>query len=138
MGVGKITKRTVREVIEKIVDKGKMVNKTYLIKDKEAYIVEKSEIYGAHGIPIDIHTFTEELQQVLHDVGGRIIRNGIKPESAQRYARILIQRVNRDKGLSDIHKRRTRTDPIKVLGLSQNRLFQARLVYVPQYISYVQ
>ena len=54
MGVGKITKRTVREVIEKIVDKGKMVNKTYLIKDKEAYIVEKSEIYGAHGIPIYI------------------------------------------------------------------------------------
>ena len=73
MGVGKITRLIVREVIEKIVVRGEMGNKTYLIKDKEAYIVEKSEIYGAHGIPIDIHTFTEELQQVLHDVGGRII-----------------------------------------------------------------
>ena len=54
MGVGKITRLIVREVIEKIVVKGKMGNKTYLIKDKEAYIVETSEIYGAHGIPIYI------------------------------------------------------------------------------------
>ena len=41
--------------------------------------METSEIYGAHGIPIYIQTFTDELQQVLHDVGGRIIGNGIKP-----------------------------------------------------------
>ena len=33
MGVGKITKRTVREVIEKIVVKGKMGNTTYLINE---------------------------------------------------------------------------------------------------------
>ena len=36
MGIGKITKRIVREVIDKIVVKGKRGNKTYLIKDKEA------------------------------------------------------------------------------------------------------
>ena len=53
-----------------------------------------SEIYGPHGIPRDIHTFTEYLQQVLHDGGGRIIGNIIKPSSAQRYDRISIQRVN--------------------------------------------
>ena len=70
MGIGKITKRIVREVIDTIFVKGKGGNKTYLIKDKEAYIMETSEIYGAHGIPIDIHTFTDEIQQVLHDVGG--------------------------------------------------------------------
>ena len=54
MGIGKITKRIVREVIDKIVVKEKRGNKTYFIKDKEAYIMETSEIYGAHGIPIDI------------------------------------------------------------------------------------
>ena len=81
MGIGKITKRIVREVIDKIVVKGKRGNKTYLIKDKEAYLMEISEIDRAHGIPIDIQTFTGELQQVLHDVGGRIIGNVIKPES---------------------------------------------------------
>ena len=81
MGIGKITKRIVREVIDKIFVKGKGGNKTYLIKDKEAYIMETSEIYGAHGIPIDIQTFTDELQEVLHDVGEQIIGNVIKPES---------------------------------------------------------
>ena len=70
MGIGKITKRIVREVIDKIVVKEKRGNKNYLIKDKEAHITETSEIYGAHGIPIDIQTFTDEIQQVLHDVGG--------------------------------------------------------------------
>ena len=81
MGIGKITKIIVREVIDKIFVKEKWGNKTYLIKDKEAYIMETSEIDGAHGIPIDIQTFTDDLQQVLHDVGGQIIGNVIKPES---------------------------------------------------------
>ena len=44
----------------------------------------------------DIHTFTDKLNQVLHDVGRKIIDNGIKPSSAQKYARRLIQRVNRN------------------------------------------
>ena len=34
MGVGKITRRIVIEVIEKIVAKKKRINKTYLIKDE--------------------------------------------------------------------------------------------------------
>ena len=38
MGIGKITKIIVREVIDKIVVKEKRGNKTYLIKEKEAYI----------------------------------------------------------------------------------------------------
>ena len=56
-----------------------MGNKTYHLKDEEAYIVATSEIDGAHGLPRDIQTFTNGLQQVLHDVGGRSIGNGIKP-----------------------------------------------------------
>ena len=53
-----------------------------------------SEIYGAHGLPRYIHTFPDEIQQVLHGVGGKSIGNDIKPASAQRYTRRLIQRVN--------------------------------------------
>ena len=53
-----------------------------------------SEIDGSHGLPRYIHTFTDKLQQVLHDVGEQIIDNGIKPASSQRYSHRLIQRVN--------------------------------------------
>ena len=69
MGDGKLTKRIVREVTEKIVVTKKRGNKIYLLKDEEAYIVATLEIDGAHGLPRDIQTFTGELQQVLHDVG---------------------------------------------------------------------
>ena len=95
MGVGKITNRIVIWVIANKVFKKKIGNKTYLLKYKEAYIVATSEIDGAHGLPRDIVTFTKELQQVLHDVGQQIIGNSIKPESAQRYSCIVIQRLNR-------------------------------------------
>ena len=54
MGVGKITKRIVREVIAKIVVKNKSGNRNYLLNEEEAYIVATSEIYGAHGLPRDI------------------------------------------------------------------------------------
>ena len=75
MGVGKITKRIVIEVIAKIFVKNKSENKNNLIKEEESYIVATSEIDGAHGLPRDIETFTNELQQVLHDVGKIIIGN---------------------------------------------------------------
>ena len=42
-----------------------------------------------------IYTFTNKLQQVIHDVGKKIIGNGIKPQSSPRYARRLIWCVNR-------------------------------------------
>ena len=42
MGVGKITKRIVRDVTEKIFINTKRGNKTYLLKDEEEYIVETS------------------------------------------------------------------------------------------------
>ena len=46
-----------------------MGEKTYLLKGKEAYIVATSEIDGAHGLPRDMKTFTDKLQQVIHEVG---------------------------------------------------------------------
>ena len=92
---GKTKKIIVREVITKKVVKNKTGNKTYLLKDKESHIVATSEIYGANELPRDIYTFTNELQQVLHDVGKRIISNIIKSKSTQRYDCRLIQRVNR-------------------------------------------
>ena len=82
--------------MDKIVVTKKRGNKTYLLKDEEAYIVATSEIDGAHGLPRYIQSFTDELQQMLHDVGVQIIANGIKPSSTQSYARRLMQRVNRN------------------------------------------
>ena len=81
MGVIKITKRIVSEVIEKIVVT-KKGGGAYLLKYEEAYILETSEIYGSHGISRYIQTFTDKLQQAPHAVDGKIIRNGIKPASA--------------------------------------------------------
>ena len=83
MDVGKIKKRKVREMIEKIVVTKKRGNKTYPLKDKEAYIVAASEIDGAQGLPRYIQTFTDKLQQVIHGVGGRSIGNDIKTSSSK-------------------------------------------------------
>ena len=52
-----------------------------------------SEIKGAHGLPRDIVRFTNEVQQVLHDVGKQSISNGIKPKSSQRYAHRVINSI---------------------------------------------
>ena len=94
MGFGKITKRIVRELIDKIVVTQNRGKKTYLLKYEEEYIVTTSEIYEAHGLPRYIQTFTEELQQVLHDAVGLSIDNDIKLSSEQSYDCILIQHIN--------------------------------------------
>ena len=121
MGVGKITKGIVREAAEKIVVKKKRGNKTYLLKDEKTYIMTTSEIDGSHGIPRDIHKFTDKLQRVIHDIGGQSIGNGINPSSAQRYACRLIQRVNRTEEGEEGQKRRMRIGLIKVSGLGRKR-----------------
>ena len=71
-----------------------------------------SEIDVAHGLPRDIQTLTDELQQVLHDLGRQIMVNFSKPSSAQRYARRLIQRVNRNEEGAEVQKRKTRAGMI--------------------------
>ena len=84
-----------------------------------------SEIYGAHGLPRDINTFIDKIQPVLHEVGGRIIGNGIKLSSAQKYACRLIQRVNRNEEGAEGQKQIKITGMIKVLGLSHRRANQS-------------
>ena len=100
-------------------------NKTFLLKDKEAYIVTTSEIDGAHVLQRDIVSITDELQQVLRDVGKQSIGNGIQPKYAQRYVCIVIQHVNREEEEAEGQKRRTRTGMIKVSGLSHKRSKQS-------------
>ena len=79
MCVEKIIKILVREVIAEIVVKKKCGSKTYLLKYEESYIVAISEIDGSLVLLRDIYTFTNELQQLIHDVGQRIISNASKP-----------------------------------------------------------
>ena len=54
------------------------------------------EIYNACVLPRDIVSLFNELQQVIHDVSKRSTSNGIQAKSAQRYARIVMQHVNRE------------------------------------------
>ena len=56
-------------MIENVFVKNISGPKSYLIKDEEAYIVTKLEIYCAPGLPRDIVILTNEIQQVLYDVG---------------------------------------------------------------------
>ena len=83
-------------MIENVFVKNISGPKSYLIKDEEAYIVTKLEIYCAPGLPRDIVILTNEIQQVLYDVGKKRTSNGIQPKSAQRYDCIFIQIINRE------------------------------------------
>ena len=76
-----------------------------------------SEIDGSYGLPRYVHTFTDKLQQMLHDVGGKIIDNVIKPASSQRYACRLIQPANKNEEGSELQKKRTRRGMIQISGL---------------------
>ena len=138
MGVGKIAKKIVTELISKIVVKNKIGKKTYLLNEKEAcllkykeaYIVATSEIDRSNGLPRDILTFTNELQQVIHEVCKLSIGNLFQPKSAQRYARRVIWRLNREEEEAEGQKRKTSTVMIKILFLIHKRENQsdARLV----------
>ena len=60
IGAGKIKNKIVIEVIVENFVKNKGDKKTYFLKDEEAYIVSKSEIDGAHGLPRDIVSLTND------------------------------------------------------------------------------
>ena len=85
-----------REVIAKTVVKKKSGGKNYILKDVEAYIVATSEIDGAHWLPRDTIILTNELQQLVRDVGKQSIINRIQSKYSQRYARRVVRRVNRE------------------------------------------
>ena len=74
-----------------------------------------------NNIPRDTTTISNELQQVLHDVGRRDVTKTITPYSALRYARIVIARVNKEEENVEGQKRKTRTGIIEVSGLSHKR-----------------
>ena len=56
-------------MIYKTVVKKKSGNIYYPLKEEESYMVETSKIEDAHLLPRYIQTFTNDLQQVLNEVG---------------------------------------------------------------------
>ena len=60
MSLGKISNTTVRKTTTENIAKNKLGHKSYFIKDEEAYIVETIEIEGAHGLPRDNTTISNE------------------------------------------------------------------------------
>ena len=95
VSLGKISNKTViNTIIEKIV-KQELGHKSYLLRNEEAYIVATTEIEGEIGLPRGTTTISDELQQVLHGVGRRDVTKTITSDSALRYARRVIARVNK-------------------------------------------
>ena len=80
-----------------------------------------TEIEGAHGLPRDTSTISNELQQVLPGMGRRDANKTITPDSTLRYAYRLIARLNKEEDNAEGQKRKTRTRIIKVSGLSHKR-----------------
>ena len=92
MRLGKIRNKTVRKTITEKIVRFEVGHETHLLKDEEAYIVATTEIEGAHGLPRNTFTISDELQQVLYGVGRRDANNTITPDSALRYAHRVIAR----------------------------------------------
>ena len=63
-----------------------MVRPTKLIIDTESYIFTTEEMEGVYGIPRDIISIKNELQQVLHLVGKLRIVDGIKQNYTYKYS----------------------------------------------------
>ena len=66
MSLGEISNKTVINTITEKIVKQELGHKSYLLKDKEAYIMETTEIEVAHGLQRDTTTIYDELQQVLY------------------------------------------------------------------------
>ena len=69
IGLGKITKKKVRNMIMYTVVNNITLPKTYLIKDRSTYILTTLAIDGANLIPRNTTSLAKQLQQVIHDVG---------------------------------------------------------------------
>ena len=95
MSLGKISNKTVRKTITENIVKQELGHKYYLLKDEEAYIVETTQLEGAHGLPRDTTTISDELQQVLHGMGRQDANKTITPDSVLRYSRRVIGCVNK-------------------------------------------
>ena len=62
MSLGEISNKTVRNTITENIVKQELGHKYYLLRDKEAYILETTEIEGAHGLTRDTTTVSDKLQ----------------------------------------------------------------------------
>ena len=124
MSLGEISNKTVRKTITENIFKQELGHDSYLLKDKQVCIVATTEIEGAHVLPRDTTTISDELQQGLHGVGCRDVAKPITPDSALRYARRVIARVNKEEDNAGGQKRNTITGIIKVLGLIHKRANQ--------------
>ena len=69
MSLDEISNKRVRNTISENNVQQKLVQQTYLLKDKESYIMATSEIEGAHVLPRDTTPISNEFQQVLRGVG---------------------------------------------------------------------
>ena len=96
MSLGKTNNKTVRKTIIENISKKELGHKFQLLKDKEAYIVAKIETKGARGLPRDTTNISDEIKQVIHDVGRRDANKTITPSSALRYAHRVIELVNKE------------------------------------------
>ena len=67
-----------------------------------------TEIEGAHSLPRDTSTISNELQQVLSDMGHQDTNNIIQTHSALRYARIIISRLNKEEEMQRDRRERQR------------------------------
>ena len=71
MSLGETSNKTGRNTKTEKIVKHELGHESYILKDKKEYIVATAEIEGAHGLPRDTNTISDELQQVLHGVDPR-------------------------------------------------------------------
>ena len=83
-------------MITRTTVKNRLGRKPYIFKDEVAYIMASSEMEVAHELPRDATSLSNELQQVIHDLGKQKIGKEIKQNSAQSYTPIVIRRVNKE------------------------------------------
>ena len=87
--------------------------------------MEATEIEGAHGLPRDTTSISDELQHVLHDLGRQYPNKTIKSCYVLRYTRRVIALLIKEEENAEGHKRNTATGKMKVSGLSHKRAKQS-------------
>ena len=86
--------------------------------------VTTTEIEGAHGLPRNNTTISDELQQVIHGMGCRYANKTITPPSTLMYDSRVIASVNKEEENAEGQKRKMTTGIITVSGLSHKRAKQ--------------
>ena len=61
MDLGEISNKTVRKTITKNISKQELGHDSYLLKEKQVCIMATTEIEGAHGLPRDTTTISDEI-----------------------------------------------------------------------------